>query len=149
MKAGCAGLIAGRLGLGRAARRADEPPRTADHRMIVRTERPLNLESPSASLDSWLTPSDELFVRSHHGAPAVGLGPWQIAVEGLVERPFALGLDDFEEIDSTTRQAVIQCAGNGRALFRPRMPGTPWERGAVGHAEWSGVASPRCFKKPD
>ena len=34
---------------------------------------------------------------------------------------------------------MLQCAGNGRGLYRPRVPGTPWERGAVGQAEWSGV----------
>ncbi len=146
LKAGCAAAAAGRLtGAGRAL--ADEPTQTADHRMIVRTERPLNLESPSASLDSWLTPSGEVFVRSHHGAPATGLGPWEIAVEGLVERPFRLGLDDLKGLEPATRQAVIQCAGNGRALFRPRMPGTPWERGAVGHAEWSGVSLASLLQK--
>ena len=42
---------------------------------------------------------------------------------------------------------MIQCAGNGRALFRPRMPGTPWERGAVGHAEWSGVSLGSLLQK--
>lgn len=138
LKAGCAAAVAGRLAAaGRAF--AEEPARAADHRMIVRTERPLNLECTSASLDSWLTPTDEVFVRSHHGAPASGLGPWELVVEGLVERPLRLGPDDLKGLEPATRQAVIQCAGNGRALFRPRMPGTPWERGAVGHAEWSGV----------
>ncbi|WP_076342997.1 molybdopterin-dependent oxidoreductase [Paludisphaera borealis] len=146
LKSGCAGVVAGRLATAGCVL-ADEAPQAADHRLIVRTERPLNLESPSASLDSWLTPSEEFFVRSHHGAPAVGLSPWEIAVEGLVERPLALSLDALLDLDSTTRQAVLQCAGNGRALFRPRMPGTPWERGAVGHAEWSGVSLASLLRK--
>jgi DMSO/TMAO reductase YedYZ molybdopterin-dependent catalytic subunit len=38
-----------------------------------------------------------------------------------------------------SRTAVLQCAGNGRGLYRPRVPGSPWERGAVGQAEWTGV----------
>jgi len=146
LKSGCAGVVAG--GLGAAVRvEADEPAEAADRRMIVRTERPLNLESPSASFASWLTPADELFVRSHHGAPAASLGPWGLVVEGLVERPLHLRFDDLQDFEPTTRQAVIQCAGNGRALFRPRMPGVPWERGAVGHAEWSGIGLDDLLKK--
>jgi DMSO/TMAO reductase YedYZ molybdopterin-dependent catalytic subunit len=35
--------------------------------------------------------------------------------------------------------AVLQCAGNGRAFFRPTIPGVGWERGAVGNALWGGV----------
>lgn len=131
-------------GLGRATgatARADEAAVGVgvDRRMIVRTERPLNLESPSAALDSFLTPNAEFFVRSHHGAPAVGLRPWEVVVEGLVEKPLTLSLDDLAAMKTVTVPAVLQCAGNGRGQFRPRMPGTPWERGAVGHAEWSGV----------
>ncbi|WP_165068921.1 sulfite oxidase [Paludisphaera rhizosphaerae] len=118
---------------------ADESPAGPDRRMIVRTERPLNLESPSPALDSFLTPNAEFFVRSHHGAPAVGLRPWEVVVEGLVEKPLTLSLEDLAGLKTITVPAVLQCAGNGRALFRPRMPGQAWERGAVGHAEWSGV----------
>ncbi len=114
--------------------------------MIVRTERPLNLESASPSLDSWLTPIDEFFVRSHHGAPAVDLSPWEISVEGLVDRPLKLSLKDLEAVESTTRFGVLQCAGNGRSLYRPRMPGITWERGAVGHAEWAGVQLAQLLK---
>jgi DMSO/TMAO reductase YedYZ molybdopterin-dependent catalytic subunit len=33
----------------------------------------------------------------------------------------------------------MECAGNGRAFLTPKASGTPWERGAVGTAEWTGV----------
>ncbi len=118
--------------------RAEEPPAGPDHRMIVRNERPLNLEADSASLDSFITPTAELFVRSHHGAPAVGLHPWTIQVEGLVDRPLTLGLDEVSALEPIEVPAVIQCAGNGRAQFKPTAPGLPWARGAVGHGVWKG-----------
>jgi sulfite oxidase len=38
-----------------------------------------------------------------------------------------------------TLPAVVQCAGNGRAFFRPKVPGAQWEKGAVGNAKWTGV----------
>ena len=34
---------------------------------------------------------------------------------------------------------VLQCAGNGRALYAPPVPGVQWRYGAVGNARWTGV----------
>lgn len=110
-----------------------------DRSLIVRSRRPLNLESSVGSLGDRLPPIDRFFVRSHFGAPAVDLGPWEIEVVGLVDRPLRLSLDELGRMEQATRTAVLQCAGNGRGLYRPRVPGVPWERGAVGQAEWSGV----------
>jgi DMSO/TMAO reductase YedYZ molybdopterin-dependent catalytic subunit len=107
--------------------------------LIIRSRRPLNLESPVGALDHRLTPNDAFFVRSHFGAPAVDLGPWEVELVGLVTRPLRLGLDDLAGLQQATKTAVLQCAGNGRALYRPRVPGVPWERGAVGQAEWAGA----------
>ena len=113
-----------------------EPP---DLELIVRSRRPLNLESSVAALDQRLTPNDGVFVRSHFGAPAVDLLPWEVEIVGLVSRPLRLTIDALGRLEQATKAAVLQCAGNGRALYRPRVPGTPWERGAVGQAEWAGV----------
>jgi DMSO/TMAO reductase YedYZ molybdopterin-dependent catalytic subunit len=110
-----------------------------DRSLIVRSQRPLNLESPVAALDHRLTPNDAFFIRSHFGAPAVDLVPWEVELVGLVSRPLRLTLDALGRLEPATKRAVLQCAGNGRGLYRPRVPGVPWERGAVGQAEWSGV----------
>ena len=34
-----------------------------------------------------------------------------------------------------TVEAVLQCAGNGRGLFTPPVPGVQWRYGAMGSAE--------------
>jgi len=116
-------------------------------RLVVRTLRPVNLESTSSALDSYLTPNDEFFVRSHHGAPVVDLDAWEISVEGLVDRPLKWRIKDLEAMEATTRGGVLQCAGNGRAMFSPRIPGLNWERGAVGHAEWTGIQLGRLLEE--
>ena len=36
-------------------------------------------------------------------------------------------------------EVVLECAGNGRSLFAPKVSGTPWQRGAVACSEWTGV----------
>ena len=65
--------------------------------------------------------------------------PWEVEVVGLVEHPSRSALDALGRLEQVTTTAVLQCAGNGRALYRPRVAGAQWERGAVGQAEWSGV----------
>jgi DMSO/TMAO reductase YedYZ molybdopterin-dependent catalytic subunit len=107
--------------------------------LIVRSSRPLDLETPVEVFDRFLTPNDLFFVRSHLGEPAVSLGPWRLHVRGLLERPLELGLDDLAAMESVTAPAVLQCSGNGRSFYTPTIPGVAWSRGAVGNAEWSGV----------
>ena len=60
----------------------------AEPDLIVRSTRPLDAETPVEVFDRFLTPNRLFFVRSHFGPPAVGLSPWRLEVEGLVERPF-------------------------------------------------------------
>jgi sulfite oxidase len=114
----------------------DEPRETG---LIVRNRRPLDLETPVTALGREFTSNDAFFVRSHFGPPAVGLAPWTIALGGLVDRPLVLSLADLKRFEPASVIAVLQCSGNGRAYFRPRIPGVGWERGAVGNAEWAGV----------
>ncbi len=123
---------------------AEEP---AENGLIVRNQRPIDLESPVSALDHWLTPNDLFFVRSHFGVPAVGLSPWQLEVGGLLDHPGTFALDDLRFFETVTVPAVLECTGNGRAYFRPRIPGVVWERGAVGHAEWSGVRLADVLKR--
>ena len=107
--------------------------------LIVRSTRPLDAETPVEAFDRFLTPNPLFFVRSHFGPPALGLSPWRLEVEGLVETPLKLSIDDLKGFEPVTLPAVLQCSGNGRGFFSPTIPGVGWEKGAVGNAEWSGV----------
>ena len=111
----------------------------AEPGLIVRSSRPLDAETPVEVFDRFLTPNRLFFVRSHFGPPALGLVPWRLEVEGLVDRPLSMDLDDLKGLDSATLPAVLQCSGNGRGFYAPTIPGVGWEKGAVGNAEWSGV----------
>ena len=109
------------------------------YEFIVRSARPQDLETPVAAFTEELTPTDLFFVRSHFGPPIIDAASWRLRIEGMVERPLALSMSELRKIGAASRPAVLQCAGNGRALFRPRVAGAQWERGAVGQALWQGV----------
>jgi sulfite oxidase len=113
---------------------ADSPPRS----LLVHSLQPENLATPIEWFDRLITPNDVFFVRSHFGAPAIGRAR-RLRLDGLVIKPLELGVSDLEKLPQTTLTAVLQCAGNGRGLQEPRVPGVQWLHGAMGQATWTGV----------
>lgn len=111
---------------------------TAPRALMVHSLRPENLATPIEWFDRLLTPTDVFFVRSHFGAPAI-VPNRRLRIEGLVGKPLDLGLADLQGFPQVTLTAVVQCAGNGRALMEPRVPGVQWVHGAMGQATWTGV----------
>src|ERR1700687_1395831 len=107
--------------------------------LIVRSSRPQDLETPVSALIDEFTPNDLFFVRSHFGPPMLELKEWRFEIRGEVERPARWTLKELQQVGATRRRAVLQCAGSGRALFKHRIAGAQWERGAVGQALWAGV----------
>src|SRR4051794_8308171 len=125
-----------------AARRtlaAEPAPTTPFPGMIVRAHVPENLEFPFASLDSFITPADRFYVRSHFAVPTINAANWRLRVDGAVERSLELTLDDVRKLPSRTQAATLECAGNGRVFLVPRAKGTAWQLGAVSTPEWTGV----------
>lgn len=132
--------LGGALTVPKLLRARDLPDRAPPPELIVRNRLPLDAETPVATFILDLTPNPAFFVRSHFGAPAVGLHPWSLEIGGGVERPMRLSLDELRDrFTPASRRAVLQCSGNGRAFFDPVIPGVAWERGAVGNARWEGV----------
>jgi DMSO/TMAO reductase YedYZ molybdopterin-dependent catalytic subunit len=107
--------------------------------MILRSQRFLDLEMPPDFVDSWLTPVPHFFVRNHmHEPSTLEASEWTLTISGEVEKPLVLRLADLSKIDSHGVVNTLECAGNGRGLQRPRVPGIQWGKGAVGNARFSG-----------
>lgn len=115
---------------------------------MVRSVRPPDYETPVALLDSWLTPVEHFYVRSHMPTP-VGLeaASWTLQLDGEVTTPVTLSLDELRKMPSATVTTVLECAGNGRAFFDPPVAGIQWTRGAVGNARWTGVRLADLLKR--
>jgi sulfite oxidase len=107
--------------------------------LIRMTERPLNYESVRSTFTTRITPIERFYLRNHFDIPTIDVAKWRLHVRGLVEKPLLLSLADLERMPQAKVEAVLQCAGNGRALFKPRVPGVQWCYGAMGNAEWTGV----------
>src|SRR5215831_8909435 len=106
---------------------------------IVRSESPLNLETPFSTLDSFLTPTKSFYVRTHFPIPAIDRNAWSCQVEGEVENPFGINYEQLTTLNSVTAPVILECAGNNRSFLEPKVKGVQWCLGAVGTAEWTGV----------
>src|SRR5690348_10811864 len=138
--AGAAALLGSAGGLSyalQALAQGRTPPEPG--RLIVRSARPQDLETPVGALTSWITPNDLFFVRSHVYPPAIQLPQWKLTVGGAVDRPLSLSLDDVRALPRVTMVVTLECAGNGRAFFDPPVAGVQWRKGAVGTARWTGA----------
>ena len=107
-------------------------------KLIVRSLRYLDLETPAHLFDSWITPVELFYVRNHLALPAVNLDAWRLSVTGAVEKPLDLTFADVQKIEPASVTNTMECAGNGRSFYHPRVPGIQWSRGAVGNAVFSG-----------
>jgi DMSO/TMAO reductase YedYZ molybdopterin-dependent catalytic subunit len=107
--------------------------------LIRMTERPLNYESVRSTFTTRITPVERFYLRNHFDIPKVEVASWRLNLHGLVEKPLSLSLADLERMPQVKLEAVLQCAGNGRWLFTPHVPGVQWRFGAMGNAEWTGV----------
>src|SRR5262245_43550961 len=98
-------------------------------------------------LNTWITPNELFFVRSHMYTPSIQLPMWSLNITGDVERPLTLRMDDLRAMSPVTMAVMLECAGNGRAFFDPPVAGIQWERGAVGNARWTGVRLAEILKR--
>jgi DMSO/TMAO reductase YedYZ molybdopterin-dependent catalytic subunit len=107
--------------------------------LIIRQKEPKNLEAPFDRIDSYLTPTELFYIRSHFPIPALDRAAYQLRIDGAVRRPFTLSYDELRNMPSETRVATLECAGNSRVFLVPQVQGAQWELGAVSNAEWTGV----------
>jgi len=126
-----------------STRAADRPKQG----MIVRSVRPEDFEMPLEGFDSWITPIEHFFVRSHMSKPTVDLAAWRLNVQGEVSSSLNLTMDELKKLPAAEVVSVLECAGNGRSFYQPTVTGMQWTRGGVGNARWRGVRLADVLKK--
>ena len=109
--------------------------------LTLLNDRPLNAETPAHLLDDAITPTARHFIRNNGLPPEeVDAGSWTLTVDGLVDNPVTMTIEDLQqEFEVVTMALMIECGGNGRAFFDPPATGNQWTVGAVACAEWTGV----------
>jgi DMSO/TMAO reductase YedYZ molybdopterin-dependent catalytic subunit len=94
---------------------------------------------PLEALRHPITPIGLHYLLIHYDIPFVDASTWALEVDGAVDRPARLSLDDLRALPSVEVDVTMECAGNGRALLEPHVVSQPWLRDAVGTARWRGA----------
>ena len=112
--------------------------------LIVRSEGPVDLETPVSALDkAWLTPIENHYVRCHLPTPKIddaAIQSWTLSIDGEVNQPMTLTMDDIRKYRDVSQVVTLECSGNGRVFANPPVPGLQWEKGAVSTAKWTGIS---------
>ena len=115
----------------------------AEQNLILRCPDPLNAETaPDRLISSFLTPQAHFYIRSHGPVPDLAAGHC-VVLDGLIDRPRSFTRAELQAaFPIRTVTATMQCAGNRRAHLQgvEKTSGDPWDVGAIGNAEWTGVA---------
>ncbi|VDK51439.1 unnamed protein product, partial [Anisakis simplex] len=112
--------------------------------LLVNSQRPFNAETPAGLLlDSFNTPNQLFFVRSHMPVPITDVKTHKVRVDGLgVTKPIVLTVDDLKrKFKPISISATLQCAGNRRIHMSQykKVQGLDWKGQAIGNAKWTGV----------
>ena len=94
---------------------------------------------PLEALRYPVTPAGLHYLLIHYDIPDVDPDRWALNVDGRVARPLELTLADLRGRPAQEVTAMMECAGNGRALLAPHVVSQPWLLEAVGNATWTGV----------
>jgi DMSO/TMAO reductase YedYZ molybdopterin-dependent catalytic subunit len=121
--------------------------------LTIRQWEPRNLETPFDQLESYLTPTELFYIRSHFPTPTLDVASYRLRVDGAVTEPLSLSLDELRDMPPETRIATLECAataasfwfrrgGSARSSARPATPSGRCRRVRC----WSGLAVGRCLR---
>jgi DMSO/TMAO reductase YedYZ molybdopterin-dependent catalytic subunit len=116
-------------------------------KLIIRSLRPPDFETPVSLLNTYITPNDAFYVRSHMPIPQVDAAAFALKVGGEVNSPLTLSVDEIRKLPAHTITVTLECAGNGRGFFQPALAGIQWEKGAVSTARFTGARMADVLKK--
>ena len=95
---------------------------------------------PLEALRYDVTPAGLHYLLIHFDVPFVtSADDWTLDIAGCVGTPKRWTMAEIRALPQKTLRVTLECAGNGRAKFSPRLVSQPWENGAVGTAEWTGT----------
>jgi DMSO/TMAO reductase YedYZ molybdopterin-dependent catalytic subunit len=111
------------------------------NKMRIMSERPLNAETPTERLRSWITANDVFFDRNQGQLPdrADSLEDWRLHIHGVVEKPVSFSYEEILRMPKVTVSNTLECSGNSRSLLTKKASGNPWTIGGVGNAIYGGI----------
>jgi DMSO/TMAO reductase YedYZ molybdopterin-dependent catalytic subunit len=80
-------------------------------------------------LREWITPAKDFFTVAHYDRPQIDVSQWSLRVDGLVDKPLRLSLDELKKLPRVEKTVSFECSGNQASRIH----------GMVGNATWAGT----------
>src|SRR5262249_42122800 len=91
-------------------------------RLIIRSENPQDFETPIELLNTWITPNDLFYVRSHLYTPKVDAKEWRLQVDGAVQQQMTLTMEDLKRFPDSNQLVTLESSRTARAFYHPPLP---------------------------
>jgi sulfane dehydrogenase subunit SoxC len=97
--------------------------------------------TPLADSRGILTPSSLHYERHHAGIPNIDPARHRLVIEGMVQRPLVLTVDEIRRLPSLSRILLVECGGNSGSEWAAATAATVQRsHGLASCSEWTGVS---------
>jgi DMSO/TMAO reductase YedYZ molybdopterin-dependent catalytic subunit len=107
--------------------------------LMTRRLEPENQETPIQFIENDMIQTPLFYRRNHFSYPNIYYLNHFLPINGLVTTPLLLSMQNILQLPSKTVEMVLECSGNKRSLFEPKVFGEQWEKGALSQGVWKGV----------
>ncbi|WHY85407.1 sulfite oxidase [Neobacillus novalis] len=114
------------------------PPEVRPY-LISKTLVPENQETPIHFYNGDIVTEKLFYRRNHFSYPHFASSFYLLPIEGLVHTPKVFSLQEIYSLPSKTMKVVLECSGDKRKLFKPKVFGEQWGKGALSQGIWKGV----------
>lgn len=107
--------------------------------LLTRSLIPENQEMPIYFVRKWVTPRKYFYSRNHFPYPLLSKEAYRLEIGGLVDQPFIFSYEKLKTMPYSEMLVTLECSGNKRSKFIPKVFGEQWEDGAINQGLWKGV----------
>jgi DMSO/TMAO reductase YedYZ molybdopterin-dependent catalytic subunit len=108
--------------------------------LIPKRLHPENQEAPIHFLKDEIVDKKYFYRRNHFSYPHFTSSFYLLPIDGLVHTPRTFSLQEIYSLPSKTIKMVLECSGDKRGLFEPKVFGDQWGHGAINQGIWKGVS---------
>ncbi|MGG1399648.1 sulfite oxidase [Bacillus salipaludis] len=108
--------------------------------LITKTLDPENQETPIQFIHEDFVTEKLFYRRNHFSYPNFVSSFYWLTIGGLVNFTRNFSLEEIQALPSKTVKSVLECAGNKRGFFKPKVFGEQWQKGAISQGIWKGVS---------
>ncbi|MDQ0255142.1 DMSO/TMAO reductase YedYZ molybdopterin-dependent catalytic subunit [Evansella vedderi] len=114
--------------------------------LTTRSLAPENQESPIHFLTKPIISYEYFYLRNHFNYPTLKEENFFFSIGGEVTQPQTFHLYDLLQMPKRKVLMLLECAGNKRSKFEPKVYGEQWEEGAISQGVWEGVSLKDLFQ---